>query len=85
MDQHSLPLKVLKKNKRKWQGSGFLSNKGQFLMEGMIFGIFLLSFFISIQFFQSLARKEIQEERLAKQKKYRVKKASWFKSIQYKE
>ena len=52
-----------------------LSKKGQVLLEGLFFMICLLSFLLAIQFFQSLAREKIQEERLAKQNSQKIKKS----------
>ena len=72
-------------NIKNQQWSKFLSSQGQILMEGLFFVICILSFLSALHFFQSLARKEIQEERLIKQKSRKIKKAPWFKPTSYKE
>lgn len=76
-----LPKKIKKKDFKK---SGFLAEKGQILIEGLFFIICILSFLLAVQFFQSLARKEIQKERLTKQNIQKTK-ASWYKPVQKKE
>lgn len=54
------------------------SKKGQVLLEALFFIVCILSFLSMIQLFQALARKEIQKERLTKQKEYKQRKAPWF-------
>ena len=76
--------KASKQKKNKISGF-YLLEKGQILIEGLFFMICILSFFLAIHFFQILARKEIQKERLAKQKNYKIKKAPWLKPMQDKE
>lgn len=70
MDQNTLPLKFSKKYKN-----------GQIVIEGLFFIVCVLSFLLAVQFFQSLARKEIQKERLSRNKIHTIKKASWFKPL----
>ena len=55
------------------------SKKGQVLIESLFVIISLLAFLLAVQFFQSSARKEIQKQRLAKEKAYKAKtpKAPW--------
>lgn len=62
----------------------YLSKKGQVLIEGLFVIICILFFLIAVQFFQALARREIQKERLTKQDSYRIKplKAPWYKPTQ---
>ena len=68
------------------QAFSLFFNKGQVLIEGLFFMIFLLAFFLSLQFFQSLARKQIQKERLAKKLNFqKANKAHWFKPFKLKE
>lgn len=93
MDQSSLSLKILKNHKKKKHSimlkecrklKKILQKKGQVFMEGLFFITLIFSFLLGVQFFQSLARKEIQKERLTKQKIDKPTQASWFRSIQNK-
>ncbi len=70
MEQYSLSLKFLEKRRKV---------RGQILMEALIFIICTLSFLVLIQLFHSLARHEIQKERLSQQKAHKVKKARWLR------
>ena len=51
-------------------------HRGQILIEGLIFMIFILSFLLMVHLFQSLVRKEIQKQRLTLERKP-------IKSLQY--
>ena len=53
--------------------------KGQVLLEGLFFIISLISFLLAVHFFQTLAQKEIQKERMGIKKIHKAKKASWYK------
>ena len=79
-NDHATALKKAKKKTNKNLGF-YLGEKGQILMEGLFFIIFVLSFLLAVQFFQSLARTEIQKERLTKQKSHKTKKAPWLKTF----
>lgn len=94
MDQSSLSLNFLKEKKKKeknrsirlkkereekWNKQRDPFQKGQTLLEALFSIIFIVTFLISIQTFQSLARKEIQKERLVKSKWKGLKKAPWLK------
>ena len=84
-NKHQTERKKVSSQKKNKITNFYLLEKGQILIEGLFFIICILSFFLAIQFFQSLARKEIQNERLSKQKIYKTKKAPWIKPTKYKE
>ena len=54
-------------------------HRGQILLEGLLFIIFVLSFLTAVQYFQFVARKEIQQKRLSKKNSLTIKKAPWVK------
>ena len=45
------------------------TSKGQILLEALFFIVFVLSFLSAVRFFQSVARKNIQKERLSESQK----------------
>ena len=80
MDQQALSLNLFKRKIIHINREFHLQEKGQILLEGLFFIIFILSFLLAVQFFQQIARKEIQKERLSKQKSYKIRKAPWVKN-----
>lgn len=69
MESYSLSLKF------------FVSVRGQVLIEGLVFMIFILSFLLTVQFFQSVAREEIQKQRLSLKRSKPVKKDNWHQEL----
>lgn len=69
------------KEGRRRGGAFALSERGQILTEGLFFIIFILAFLLSIQLFQSIAREEIQKERLTGNKPGGIKKAPWLRDF----
>lgn len=62
-----------------------LQNEGQILIESVFFIMLICAFLAAVQFFEHLARREIQKERLTKQKLYKPKKAPWLRPTQDRE
>ena len=54
-------------------------HRGQILLEGLLFIIFVLSFLTAVQYFQFVARQQIQQKRLSKKNSLKIKKAPWVK------
>ena len=80
MDKRPLSLESYGKKLHISRKFYMLLEKGQILIEGLFFIIFVLSFLLAVQFFQKKARREIQKERLSKQKFYKARKAPWLKN-----
>lgn len=62
----------------------FLTHQGQIFLEVLFFTVFILLFLSTVRFFQSLAQKSIQKERLSETKKlnHQEEKPSWFRQLE---
>ncbi len=89
MDQRSLSLSGRASAWPRWTPAGrrrlALLKKGQAVAEGLLFISCILSFFLLVQIFQSVARREIQKNRLAEKKASADKKAPWLRPVRKEE